>query len=104
MKADKAGQFKVSTTQHGVKKGAQFSENSIVITSGMWYRLNNSLEKFLIFVLSRLKLNDLAIASVGTKTRKFVNNSDRLSSYFDLWRFIADEETKKPHRLQVTMF
>ena len=28
MKADKAGQFEVSTAQHGVKEGAQFLENA----------------------------------------------------------------------------
>ena len=49
-------------------------------------------------------LNDFAITAVGTKTSKFVNDSDRLSSCFDLWKFIADEDTKKPHRQQVTMF
>ena len=75
----------------------------IVIIFGI-HRLNNSLEKLLIFVLSGLKLSDLAITAVGTKTSKFVNSSDRLSSYFDLSKFIADEETKTPHRLQVTMF
>ena len=104
MKTGKAGQSKFQPLNTEWKKEHNFRKKHIVITSGIWYRLNNSLEKFLIFILGGLKLNYLTIRAVGTKTSKFVNNSDRLSSYFDLWKFIADEETEKPHRLQVTMF
>ena len=57
----------------------------LVITS------DASSEEFLIFVLSGLKLNDLATTAVGTKTSKLVNNSDQLSSYFDVLKFGIDE-------------
>ena len=40
--------FKVITAQRAVK----FRKMSILITFGIWYRLDTSSEKFLIFVLS----------------------------------------------------
>ena len=41
-----------------------------------------------------------AITAVGTKTSRFVNNSDRFASYFE--NFVLMEDTKTPHQVQVT--
>ena len=54
MKANRAGQFKVSTAQHGVKKGTQFSENAY--SNYLWNMMLNSLEKFMIFYFKRIKV------------------------------------------------
>ena len=66
MKADKAGsKFQPLDTE--LMKYHNFRKCLMVIISGILYRLDTSSEKFLIFVLSGLKLNDLAITVVGTK-------------------------------------
>ena len=49
----------------------------------------------MIFVLSGLKLNDLALTAVETKMSKFVNNSDRLSSYCDRFENLVPMKGKK---------
>ena len=51
----------------------------------------------MIFVLSGLKLNDLALTAVGTKMSKFVDNSDRLSSYCDRFEKLVPMKGKKRH-------
>ena len=75
MKADKAGS-KFQPLDALWMKEHNFRKISIVITSELRYRLDTFPEKFLIFVLAAEKLSDLAITAVGTKTSKFVNNSD----------------------------
>ena len=87
MKADKAGS-KFQLLDALWMKEHNFRKTSIVITSELRYRLDTFQKSFWSLFLAAEKLRDLAITAAGTKTSKFVNNSDQFSSYFDVWKWI----------------
>ena len=87
MQADKAGP-KFQPLDALWMKEHNFRKILLVITLDYDIDLIFSQESFWFLFLAAETLSDLAIMAVATNTSKFVNNSNRFGSYFDVWKLI----------------